>query len=89
LKSTFTDEYDVFLLTLVSARKAAGVTQQELATRLGKPQSFVSKYERRERRLDVVEFVIIAKAIGLDSCSVVRDIETLLTKQPAKRRAKR
>lgn len=88
MKSVFTTEYEAFLHSLMSARTAADITQQELARRLGKPQSFVSKYERRERRLDVVEFVKIAKAIGIDPCRIVREIETLIAQQP-KRKARR
>lgn len=80
-KSVFTAEYESFLRRLISARKTAEITQQELANRLGRFQSFVSKYERRERRLDVVEFVRIAKAIGIDPCEIVREIETHVTKQ--------
>lgn len=49
--------------------------QQELAARLNKPQSFVSKYERRERRIDVIEFVTICRALEVDPCSVIKDIE--------------
>lgn len=52
---------------LVEAREAAGLTQTEVARRLGKPQSFVSKYERGERRLDVTEFVELADALAIDS----------------------
>lgn len=51
---------------MVGARKAAGLTQHALAIRLKKPQSFVAKYEGGERRLDVVEFVMIARALGAD-----------------------
>jgi transcriptional regulator with XRE-family HTH domain len=64
------------------------MTQQEVADRLNKPQSFVSKYERRERRLDVVEFVKIAKAIGIDPCRIVREIEKRVV-EPPKRKARR
>jgi hypothetical protein len=45
-----------------------GSSQRELADRLGKPQSFVAKVERGERRIDVIEFIAIAKAIGRDRC---------------------
>jgi transcriptional regulator with XRE-family HTH domain len=45
---------------LVETRKAAGQTQAELSLRLNRPQSFISKYERGERRLDVVEFGDVA-----------------------------
>ncbi|MBI1786245.1 MAG: helix-turn-helix transcriptional regulator [Acidobacteria bacterium] len=51
---------------LVDARRKADLTQAELSARLKRPQSFVSKYERGERRLDVVEFGAIARALGLD-----------------------
>ncbi|MGN6369063.1 MAG: helix-turn-helix domain-containing protein [Phycisphaerae bacterium] len=50
----------------MDARKGAGITQAELAKRLRLPQSFVSKYERGERRLDVVEFLAIAECLGAD-----------------------
>lgn len=51
---------------LIEARKAAELSQAEVSKRLRRPQSFVSKYERGERRLDVVEFAQVARAIGLD-----------------------
>jgi transcriptional regulator with XRE-family HTH domain len=51
---------------LLAARKRAKLTQQEVADRLDRPQSSVAKYERGERRLDVVEFVTVARAIGAD-----------------------
>lgn len=52
---------------LEAARKEAGVTQQELARRLGKPQSFVSAYETGQRRVDLLEFLVIAAALGIDA----------------------
>lgn len=52
---------------LRDTRKAAGLTQQALAERLGTPQSFVAKYEGGERRIDVIEFIAIAEAIGADA----------------------
>ena len=57
---------------LVQARKQANLTQAELSSRLKRPQSFVSKYERGERRLDVVEFVEVAKALGIDPLRFLR-----------------
>jgi transcriptional regulator with XRE-family HTH domain len=56
----------VFRQMLVEARLASGLHQAVLADRLGKPQSFVSKYERGERRLDFPEFIKLADALGLD-----------------------
>jgi transcriptional regulator with XRE-family HTH domain len=58
--------YRKFRELLVEVRKTAGLTQTELSQRLKRPQSFVSKYERGERRLDVVEFGEVAKALGVD-----------------------
>ena len=75
MKSVFTAEYEGLLQRLVVARKDAGLTQQELASRIGRPQSFVSKYERRERRLDVLEFVIVCRVLDIDSCGIIREIE--------------
>ena len=57
---------------LVAARKKAGLTQQDVADRLGRPQSFVAKYEGGERRLDVVEFLQVAAALGADPARMVR-----------------
>jgi len=59
---------------LIRARNAAGLTQARLAERLRRPQSFVSKYERGERRLDIVEFIEVASALGIDPASVVADL---------------
>ncbi|MHB8302885.1 MAG: helix-turn-helix domain-containing protein [Acidobacteriaceae bacterium] len=59
-------EYKKFRELLVDVRKRADLTQAELSLRLNRPQSFVSKYERGERRLDVIEFGEVAKALGVD-----------------------
>ena len=56
---------------LTEGRVAAGLTQVELAARLRRPQSFVSKYEGGERRLDVVEFVEVTQAIGCDPAGII------------------
>ena len=63
-KSVFTDEYSILLKTLILVRKKAGITQVELAKKLKQPQSYISKYEHGERRLDVIEFVEIVNALG-------------------------
>ena len=57
---------------LVAARKKAGLTQQDVADQLGRPQSFVAKYEGGERRLDVVEFLQVAAVLGADPARLVR-----------------
>lgn len=64
VKSIHRKEYKELLAALAQARKEAGMTQAELAKKLKKPQSYVSKVENGERRLDVVELIEIARLIG-------------------------
>lgn len=75
MKSIYSLEYQSLLSKLIAARKAAGFTQQELADKLGRHQSFISKIETGERRMDVVEFLHIAHAIGFDPCLIIRQLE--------------
>ena len=56
---------------LVAARKAAGLTQVVLAGKLAKPQHFVSRYEVGDRRLDIVEYVYVARALDVDPVAEV------------------
>jgi len=70
-KSVHSKAQLVLQALLVGARKRAGLTQQDVADRLDKPQSFVAKYEGGERRLDVVEFILVARAIGADPKKLV------------------
>lgn len=72
-KSVHSREQQLLRELLIAARDASGLTQQILAYRLGKPQSFVAKYEGGERRLDVVEFVTIAQALGADPVRILRE----------------
>lgn len=63
----FHDErYRTLIGKLVEARKAAGLSQEAMAVRLGRHQQFVSRYEIGERRLDIVEFIDISRALGVD-----------------------
>ena len=64
--SLHSHHYQIFRTLLVSARERSGFTQAQIATKLGKPQSFISKYERGERRLDFSEFIELADIIGVD-----------------------
>lgn len=63
-KSVYTKAYRVFLHRLRVAREEAGITQVQAAKKLGKPQSFVSKCEVGERRVDVAEVQLFAKLYG-------------------------
>ena len=68
--------YLFLLKQIVDARKTSGVTQVELAKKLSKPQSFVSKFERGERRLDVFEYITIASELNVD----VKKLSEIFTK---------
>ena len=71
------DESRLLIRALVDARHAAGLTQAQVAEALGCPQSFVSKYEQGERRLDVIEFVRVCQTIGADPLPIVATIRDL------------
>jgi transcriptional regulator with XRE-family HTH domain len=70
-KTTYEQKYENFKKMLKQERKAAGLTQAELAKKLQRPQSYVSKYERGERRLDVIEYLDIAQKIGFDPAAAL------------------
>lgn len=72
-KSLKSPEYARLIAALVAVRKDAGIRQQALAKKLGRPQSFIAKYEGGERRIDVIEFVAIARALGADPVKLFRD----------------
>jgi transcriptional regulator with XRE-family HTH domain len=67
-------EHKVVGAALAATRKRAGLTQQQLARLLRKPQSFVSSYERGQRRIDVLELARIVEALKGDARIVFSDI---------------
>jgi transcriptional regulator with XRE-family HTH domain len=83
-KTVHSSDQAAFCALMIAARKQAGLTQHELARRLKRPQSFVAKYEGGERRIDVIEFVAIVRAIGADPVKRLRDLRA--GKAPAKPR---
>ena len=70
-RSRLSPRYARLCRLLIEARLAAGLTQVDLADRLHRPQSYVSKYESGERRLDVVEFLEVADGIGVHAIDIV------------------
>lgn len=70
----------MFLRELRAARKASGLTQVELAELLGETQSFVSKCERGERRLDIVEVRTFCGAFGMPFTKFIEHLENALCK---------
>ena len=79
------DQYKVVGACLAAARRRAGLTQQELAARLGKPQSFVSEYERGQRRVDVVELLAMSKALDADAIDLFSQIMGTTSKATSNR----
>ena len=73
-KTIYSKRQEVLIQCLVEAREAAGMTQQAVADKLGKPQSFVAKYENGERRLDVVEFLEIAEVLDVDTVAIIGEL---------------
>jgi transcriptional regulator with XRE-family HTH domain len=74
-KPIHTERHRRFRALLVAERKAHGLTQTQIAVRLGKPPSYVAKYELGERRLDVLEFLDVAAAIGFDPTELIRNLQ--------------
>lgn len=85
-KSLGSDDHRRLVDLLVAVRHKAGIRQQGLAKKLGRPQSFVAKYESGERRIDVVEFIAIARAMGAEPLKLFRE---LLSGKPVKSASKR
>lgn len=76
-KSLFTADYKVLRTLLRKKREAAGLTQVDLARRIDETQSYVSKCERGERRLDLVQLRILCRAIGITLTDFVKEFERL------------
>jgi transcriptional regulator with XRE-family HTH domain len=77
-KSIHTLEQKTLQRLLKQIRRGAGLRQDDLADQLGKRQSFVSKYESGERRLDLVELRQICKAVGVSLIDFVKRYEEAL-----------
>jgi len=77
-KSIHSQTYAVFLKHLYETREKAGITQEELAERLGVTQSFVSKCERGERRIDIVELREFCMAMNTTMEKFIRQLDKKL-----------
>jgi ribosome-binding protein aMBF1 (putative translation factor) len=73
-KSLRSAEHAEFRAVMIETRRKAGLTQEALAKRLRKPQSFIAKYEGGERRIDVVEFLWLLRAMRVDPMSVLKTV---------------
>lgn len=74
MKTVYTKEYKLLCEWLVNKRQSAGLTQTELAELLHRPQSYISKYENGERRLDVLEFLEVVKALKANPIKIIMEI---------------
>jgi DNA-binding XRE family transcriptional regulator len=79
-KTIYTKEYATFLQCFRATRKKAGLTQKQLAEKVEETQSFVSKCERGERRIDVIELRFFCTAMGTTSEKFTKELEKLLAK---------
>jgi transcriptional regulator with XRE-family HTH domain len=79
-KSIYSREYSLFLELLRTTRENEDLTQAEVARRLDQTQSFVSKVERGERRLDIVELRAFCSAMGISFTTFVGKIEKVLNR---------
>ncbi len=73
-KTIFEGDHQHLVEVLIQARKAAGLTQTDIAERIGRDQTFVSLIERGQRRVDVIEFISLAKAIGSDPVKLLESV---------------
>lgn len=68
-------EYTQLRRQLARAREEKGLTQADLAAALGRTQSFVSKYELGERRLDVIDFLLVCQQLQIDAADLISRLE--------------
>ncbi len=76
-KSIYSKQASQLRLLLINARKSTNLAQTELSKRLNKPQSYVSKYERGERRLDVIEFLEVSDALNINPMALIEELINL------------
>lgn len=78
-KSKLAGELRILGEVLVRARERAKLKQADVAARLGLPASYLSKIESGTRRLDVIELIRIAEAMGIDPAELVREVRRALS----------
>jgi len=71
-KTIHNQTYKALIAELKKARRAAGLTQQDVADALDKPQSYVAKTEGYERRLDIIELMEYCEAVSVDKRQIFK-----------------
>jgi transcriptional regulator with XRE-family HTH domain len=74
-KTLRSKRYKALIGSLVARREAAGMTRSDLAGRLGKSQSSVARLESGQRRITIVEFMMLAKILRFDPYKVISDLK--------------
>lgn len=74
MSSIYSQEYQVLIKALRDSRTNKGITQQQLAQAMNRPQSFIAKIESGERRLDVIEFAHVAQLLGIDPAPLLQSV---------------
>jgi transcriptional regulator with XRE-family HTH domain len=80
-KSVFSDAHQIRVEHLTAARIQSGMKQADLAALIGKNQSYVSNIERGQRRVDMIEFYVLARAMNADPLALYSDIVGRLPKK--------
>lgn len=75
VKTLGTKRHEFLVDCLISRRMEAGLTQMELARRLGQYQSFVARLESGQRRVDVVEFLQLSEVLQFDPFEILREVQ--------------
>jgi ribosome-binding protein aMBF1 (putative translation factor) len=73
-KTLGSERHKALIALLTAKREAAGLTQVDLATKLGEYQSFVARLESGQRRVDVVEFLELSELLGFDAVEALQTI---------------
>jgi len=73
LKNLRSARHRALIAAIVKARGAAGLTQRQMAAKLKRSDSFVWKIEAGERRVDVLEFIEVARCLGIDPVKLLKE----------------
>ncbi|MDG6882557.1 helix-turn-helix domain-containing protein [Phocoenobacter uteri] len=74
MKTIYKEKYQKIIQFLIATRKEKGITQQQIADQLNKPQSYIAKIERCERKLDILEFIELCEAMNTSPLTILQKI---------------